>query len=246
MNNNPTKTTNREKTIGWLLIFGAVGVLIPYTILTIIFDYPNILRQEPGIILTKFHAGGSSLVLTWWSFAILGLPLLIAYILIGQLFDNKLGFIKWITTLGIISGIVQIIGLLRWVFVIPVIAASYVSAGDEATKEAAKISFLVIHQFGGVLLGEHLGQLFTIIWTVMISYAFIRLKYVSKWISWFGIFASFIYLMAQAELFATVIPDFPVWGMAGFLGSTLWLIWLIIIGIQFLKRGGQQSRYVGS
>ena len=51
-----------EKTIGWLLIAGAAGVFIPYTILTIIFEYPVILRQETGIILTKFHEGGSRLV----------------------------------------------------------------------------------------------------------------------------------------------------------------------------------------
>ena len=63
-----------EKTIGILLIIGAVGVLVPYTILTIIFDYPNILRQETGIILTKFHDGGNRLIWTWWAFAILGLP----------------------------------------------------------------------------------------------------------------------------------------------------------------------------
>ncbi len=196
MNEDSINTTNREKTIGLLLITGAAGVLIPYTILTIIFDYPNILREDPSIILTKFHAGGTSLILTWWAFAILGLPLLIAYILIGQVFENKLGFIKWVTTLGVISGIVQIIGLLRWVFVIPVIADSYVSAGDEATKAAARISFLVIHQFGGVLLGEYIGQLFTIIWTIMISWAFLRLKYVPKWVGWLGIIASIIYRMA--------------------------------------------------
>jgi len=225
----------KEKTIGLLLIAGAVGVFIPYSILTITFEYPDILRQDTGIVLTKFHDGGNSLILTWWTFAILGLPLLIAYILIGQKFENKLGFIKWVTAFGIISGIVQIIALLRWVFVIPVIADSYVSAGDAATKTAAIISFQTIHQFGGVLLGEHVGQLFTIIWTVMISYTFIKLNIFSKWVSWLGITASVIYLMAQAELFATIIPGFPVWDMAGFIGSTLWLIWLIIVGIKFLK-----------
>jgi len=47
--------------------------------------------------------------------------------------------------------------------------------------------------------------------------------------------ASAIYLLAQAELFATVIPGFPVWDMAGFIGSTLWLMWLIIIGILFFR-----------
>lgn len=225
----------KEKTIGFLLIAGAIGVFIPYTILSMTFEYPDILRQEPGNILAKFHAGGSSLFLTWWAFAILGFPLLIAYILIGQILENKIDFIKWVTTIGVISGIVQIIALLRWVFVIPVIANSYVLASDVATKAVAISSFQTVHQFGGVLLGEHLGQLFTIIWTIMISYAFIKLNLFQKWVSWLGIIASVIYLTAQAELFATVIPDFPVWDMAGFIGSTLWLIWLIIVGIKFLK-----------
>jgi hypothetical protein len=225
----------KEKAIGLLLIAGAIGVFIPYTLLTMTFEYPDILRKDPGTILTKFHDGGSSLIMTWWAFAILGLPLLIAYILIGQKLENKTGFIKWVTTIGVISGIVQIIALLRWVFVIPVIASSYVSATDLATKAAAISSFQTVHQFGGVLLGEHIGQLFTIIWTVMISYAFIKLNLFQKWIGWLGIIASVIYLAAQAELFATIIPGFPVWDMAGFIGSTLWLVWLLIVGIKFLK-----------
>jgi Domain of unknown function (DUF4386) len=231
----------REKTIGLLLIAGAIGVFIPYTILTMTFEYPDILRQDAGIILTKFHDGGTSLVLTWWAFAILGLPLLISYILIGQKLENKAGFIKWVTTLGVISGVVQIIALLRWVFVIPAIANIYVSASDAATKTAAVVSFKTIHQFGGVLLGEHIGQLFTIIWTIMISYAFIKLNLFPKWVSWLGIISSIIYLAAQAELFATIIPGFPVWDMAGFIGSTLWLIWLIIVGIQFLRIKSTQA-----
>ena len=225
----------KEKTTGLLLLVGAIGVFIPYTILTITFEYPDILRQDAGTVLTKFHDGGSSLILTWWAFAILALPLLIAYILIGQKLENRIGFIKWATSIGVISAIVQIIGLLRWVFVIPAIADIYVRSGDAATKEAAIVSFKTIHQFGGVLLGEHIGQLFTIIWTLMISIAFLKLKFFPKWISWLGIISSIIYFLAQAELFATVIPNFPTWNMAGFIGSTLWLIWLIIIGVLFMK-----------
>jgi hypothetical protein len=225
-----------EKLIGWLLIAGAIGVFIPYTILTITFEYPDILRKDPGTVLTKFHEGGASLIFTWWAFAILGLPLLIAYIKIGQLFENKTGFIKWVTTLGVISGIVQIIGLLRWVFVIPVIANHYVSAGSEAAREAAISSFQTVHQFGGVLLGEHIGQLFTILWTIMISCAFIKLKYFPKWVNILGIGSAIIYLLAQADLFATVIPQFPVWDMAGFIGSTLWLVWLLVLGILFIRK----------
>jgi hypothetical protein len=223
-----------EKTIGILLILGALGVLVPYIALTIIFDYPNILRQETGIILTKFHEGGNGLIWTWWAFAILGLPLLVAYILIGQKLEQKLNFVRWSTTLGVIGLLVQMIGLLRWTFVVPVLANNFVT-GNEIVKATSKIAFQVIHQYGGVVLGEHIGQLFTILWTILMSVAFDKLKLFPKWIIWLGYISSIIYLLAQTELFATVMPYIPVAGLAGFIGSTLWIFWLIVIGIKMLQ-----------
>lgn len=220
-----------EKLIGLLLILGAIGVFIPYTTLTIMFEYPDILRQDTGVILTKFNRGGSSLILTWWAFAILGLPLLIAFILIGQKIEKEFYHARWVTTIGIIGLVVQIIGLLRWSFVVPVLANNYVF-GNEMTKEANKVAFQIIHQYGGVVLGEHIGQFFTIFWTIMISRGFEKLKLFSRWINWLAYISSFIYLLAQAELFSTVIQGFPTWNLAGFIGSTLWLIWLILIGIK--------------
>lgn len=225
---------NPEKTIGILLILGGVSLFIPYTILTITFDYPTILREDVGVILTRFHQGGSTLIWTWWAFAMVGLPLLKAYILIGQRLENKLYFVRWATYLGVISLIVQMIGLLRWTFVVPVLASNYVHR-NEMTQEATKIAFQVIHQYGGVVLGEHIGQLFTIAWTVMMAFTFDKLQLLPKWLIWFGYIASGIYLLAQSELFATVIPNFPVLALAGLIGSTLWLIWLILVGFKFLK-----------
>lgn len=231
------KTNNKK--IGILLIIGAIALLIPYTMLTIIFEYPDILRQDTGTILTKFYQGGNSLVWTWFAFAITGIPLIPAYIMIGQKFENKATLVRMATTIGLIGLIVQMIGLLRWTFVVPVLADSFVHAADEATKAAAIVSFKTIHQFGGVLLGEHLGQLFTIAWTVMMTLSFAKLKLMPQWVNGLGIISSLIYLLAQAELFATVIKGFPIWDMAGFIGSTLWLVWLIIVGVVFIKKGNQ-------
>lgn len=224
-----------EKLIGLLLILGAIGVFIPYTVLTFIFEYPDILRQDTGVILTKFNQGGSRLILTWWAFAILGLPLLIALVLIGQKLELAFHHARWVTTIGIIGLVVQIIGLLRWTFVVPILAKNYVT-GNEIMMESTKSSFQVIHQFGGVILGEHIGQVFTIFWTVMITSFFAKKKLFSNWINWLGYTSSIIYLTAQAELFATVIPTFPVWDLAGFVGSTLWLIWLVLVGITIQKK----------
>lgn len=226
------------KIIGTLFITGAVALFIPYTILTIIFDYPDILRKDTSEILTRFHAGGNKLIWTWFAFAITGLPLLPAYIMTGQRLEGKIPMIRIATTFGIIGLIVQMIGLLRWTFVVPVLANTFVQTDDAAIKAASIMAFKTIHQFGGVLMGEHLGQLFTIIWTVMISIAFAKLKMMPVWITWLGYVSSIIYLFAQLDLFATVMPNIPVWDAAGFIGSTLWLVWLIAVGVVMVRRLG--------
>ncbi len=217
------------------MIIGAVGVLIPYTILTAIFEYPGILRWETGIILTKFHEGGNRLIFTWLAFALAGLPLLPAYILLGKSLENQSGFARVATKMGTTGLIVQMIGLLRWVFVVPVLSDSFVATSDPSLKTAAIMSFNTIHQFGGVLLGEHLGQLFTVIWTLIMSINFIKWKIFPQWIGIFGVVSAVIYFLAQAELLATVVRNMPVWEPAGFIGSTLWLIWMTFIGVSIIR-----------
>ncbi|QIP16059.1 DUF4386 domain-containing protein [Spirosoma aureum] len=230
-----TSTMPANRLIGNRLILGVILVMIPYTTLTIVFDYPDILRQEPGIVLTRFHTGGASLIGVWWLFAIGGFPLLQAYVLIGQKFEKQVYALRWATTLGVISAIVQLIGLLRWPFVVPVLATLYVTTTDLATRQAIVVVFTAIHQYGGVVLGEHLGQLLTIAYTLLLSRAFAQMTLFPKWISYLGYVASGIYLLAQGDLFATVIPGFPTWELAGLLGSSLWLIWLLVVGVWFRR-----------
>lgn len=224
-----------NKITGILFILGAIGVLVPYTILTITFEYPDILRQDTGVVLTKFHTGGNSLILTWWLFAILGLPMVVAYKQMGKQLERLSQSVSWLTTLGVIGLITQMVGLLRWTFVVPVLARNYYT-GDAVMKEISKGLFQVVHQYGGVVMGEHVGQLFTIIWVVGITRVMQVNKLVSDWIIWLGYVSSLVYLFAQAELFATVIPGFPVWDLAGFLGSSLWLIWIIVMGVVLIRK----------
>ena len=232
---------NNTIQIGTLFIIGAIAVLIPYTMLTIIFDYPNILRQDTGAILTQFHQGGTTLILTWFAFSLAGIPLIPAYVMLGKKLENKTLWMKTTTIIGVAGLFVQMIGLLRWTFVVPVLADSYVNTTDEATQNAIIVNFKVIHQFGGVLLGEHLGQLFTIIWTVFISKALSKLSQFPTWIVYLGYISSAIYLMAQAEILSTVIPGFPVIQYAGLVGSTLWLLWLVILGVKIMKKSKVQE-----
>lgn len=69
----------------------------------------------------------------------------------------------------------------------------------------------------------------------IISSIIYQSKMFSKWVAWLGWFASAVYLLAQTELFAKAIPNFPVVSWAGLLGSLLWLVWMIIVGVYLVK-----------
>jgi len=115
--------TNFRKLTGIFFIVGAILVNIPYTLLIVNFDYPDILRQPTAEILTKFHAGGDALIYTWLAFAWVGLPILLGAVMLKRVLEKEDSpFLETATTLGVIGFVVQLIGLLRWVFVVPVLA----------------------------------------------------------------------------------------------------------------------------
>ena len=150
-------------------------------------------------------------------------------------------FLETATTIGVIGFVVQLIGLLRWVFVVPVIARLYTDPTTTiAMKDSLAALFTGINQYGGVVLGEHMGQLFIIVWMSMTSAIIYRSPLFARWVAWLGWIASAVYLLAQTELLATAMPDFPVIGWAGLSGSLLWLLWMIVIGFYLVKNTAEK------
>jgi len=92
----------------------------------------------------------------------------------------------------------SLIGFLRWVFVVPSLADSYV-AGDAATQAAVAAAWTAQHQFGGALLGEHLGQLLVIAWSLAVSVLVVRTGVLPRWIGWSGLIVSGLYLLNSEE-----------------------------------------------
>src|SRR5512144_2437037 len=171
---------------GLFFIVGAVLVNIPYTLLIMNFDYPDMLRAPVGQILTQLHAGGNALIYTWLAFAWVGLPMLFGAIMLKRILEKENSrFLAAATTIGVIGFVVQVIGLLRWVFVVPVIARLYTDPATTAVmKDSLSALFIGIHQYGGVLLGEHMGQFFIIIWMSMISAIIYKSPAFARWVAW--------------------------------------------------------------
>lgn len=125
------------------------------------------------------------------------------------------------TFVGALSVLLSVIGFLRWVFVVPPLAEAYV-VGDLTSTAAIDAAWMAQHQFGGALLGEHLGQLLVIGWSVVISVTIWRSRVLPRWLGAAGVAVSALYLLNQGDILATAVPGFPVWDLAGLLGSTAW------------------------
>ena len=137
--------------------------------------------------------------------------------------------------MGATSVLLSLIGFLRWVFVVPPLAHSYVT-GDPVTQAAVDAAWTAQHQFGGALLGEHLGQLLAIGWSVTLSVIILRSRVLPRWLGVTGLVVSALYLINQGDILATAVPGFPVWDLAGLLGSTGWGLWVAALGVTVLLR----------
>jgi hypothetical protein len=221
-----------RRVTGWLLVIGTVAFAVAATVLSSTFDWPDILREPPDVVLPAFVAGGTSLVWTWfavaWTYAILLVPILLLPAALRRRDDPVL---RAATFVGAASVLLSLIGFLRWVFVVPALADTY-NAGDATTKAAVAAAWMAQHQFGGALLGEHLGQLLAIAWSITISLLILRTGILWRWA---GLVASLLYLFNQGDILATAVPGFPVFDLAGFAGSSLWAVWLIALGVAVLR-----------
>ncbi|MBW4483417.1 MAG: DUF4386 domain-containing protein [Tildeniella torsiva UHER 1998/13D] len=224
------------RTTGSFLIGLVVMSNIPYIRLIQTFGYDDILREPVDYVLAQFQAGGTALILTWFMFGLAALLLIPASLLLHQVVDRRnTPYLGAATTMGALSGLLQAIGLMRWVFVIPVLAELQTNpATDEATRAAVGVAYQVVHQYGGVVIGEQLGQLLLVGWTVGLGLAMVRSPLFKPWLGGLGLLTAPLLLLGQSELLATVIPAMPVIESTP-IGFILWEFWLLLVGVALVR-----------
>ena len=85
-------------------------------------------------------------------------------------------------------------------------------------------------------MGEYLGQLLVIGWSATLSVVILRSRVLPRWLGATGVAVSALYLLNQGDVLATALPGFPVWDLAGLLGSTGWGLWIAALGVTLLLR----------
>ncbi len=208
----------------------AIVFNIPFATLAATYDYPDILRRPAGEALDAFAAGGGALIVTWHGFALSALtlaPMAWALSLSARRIGEAPALAIGAAIAGSLAGLAQAIGLWRWVFVVPGLARSHAdAAATPEAKLAAERAFDLINQYGGVAIGEHLGQTLTAVFAGLLSTLQWRER--RRVVAGVGYAAALAILVGTNEGVALALGRsgevFAMATIAGFMGLTLWLI----------------------
>ena len=150
VDHTPDATTARKAAAA--LALASTLAIAGFTFLGSIFEYPQILEEPTSDILALFreHQGA---VMFWFGVLVLSAALMApAGIWLGRIAGGNLG--RWIAGVGIAAATVQVIGLQRWVTLVPGISDD---ALDPAQRADAEDRFELLHTLLGKVIGETAG-----------------------------------------------------------------------------------------
>jgi hypothetical protein len=210
---------------GVLLIIVPVGFNVAFGLLAARFDYPDILRSPTREVLSRFQAGGTSLVLLWWAFALTAIvfaPLVV--VLSAALRDADASLLDVTTTVGVLAAIVQFLGLVRWPFLVPYLARTSADpASTVAEREAVDVVFQSFNRYLGVAVGEHLGYAFTGAWSAFAGAAMLQSAEVPSPLGLAGIVIGGLLMLCSLEFVGGNERD--GWQLAARLTPIAYICW---------------------
>jgi hypothetical protein len=218
---------------GLLLIIVPIAFNVTFFLLQRAFEYPDILRKPTDTILRRFNEGGAPLRRLWYAFAFSAVLFTPVPVLVGQIFQPDVPwFLAVGTTIGVLAGAVQFLGLIRWPFLVSSLAEIYTDPDStQATRDSVAVVFQAFHRYAGVAIGEHLGYIFTSTWTILLCIAIVATDLVNPLFGWLGIVPAVGLLIGVFEE-----TGFKVAGAINAVSYILWSVWLITFGIALLLR----------
>jgi hypothetical protein len=160
---------------GGLLIAVPVAFSAIFVALGAVFDYPDILDAPTDEVLRRFVAEGDGLVALWYGFMLTAVMFVPVAVLLPRVLGMGGALGAAAVVFGVLAAAVQFLGLARWPFLVPYLAETYLDPqASPAAREAAAVTFQAFHDYAGGAIGEHLGYLFTAVWTLLLAAGLLR------------------------------------------------------------------------
>ena len=206
-------------------MFGAFMMLGPA------FDFPEVLRYPAADRFALFAANQSVIRPTYWVLTMTGVTQILISVLLFHVAGSRRGaFATLALTFGTLAGLCQALGFGRWVILIPYLVeqAGLGQAGAGLLEGA-------FNHYSGMLVGEHLANIFWGIWLASMNVTLLRTTDISRGFCWFGLVMSPVLILLAGEQIG--ISGDILDPLVDF-GFPLLAVWHLLLAVQLLQRRG--------
>jgi hypothetical protein len=215
---------------GVFLLLVVIGIAAPYGILNAI----GIIDAPAAVALPLFRQQSTTVILAYYSLVWGGILLIPLALLLHVILARPATVsITIATTCGVLAGVMLAFGEIRWPFLLPYLANTYLDPHvSEATRAAITVVYQAVDQYVGIAVGEHLSFLFIGIWSLLLALRLLRSPLFQTWVGWLGI-------LVASSLFISCLEPFDLNVGSVLLISLIvsrigWALWLIVLAVILL------------
>lgn len=215
-----------------LIIVHILALFIGFTILANVFQFPEVLRLASSERLALYWQNQSIIQPTYWVLAMTGLTQIGISVFLYRSFRNRERTVLMLALVfGIICGILQAAGFIRWAILIPYLAEQMRSA-TSATAETLSIVEAAFNRYAGMALGEHMANICLGLWTLLIGVALQGDRFLDSKLAYWGMGLGIVSMILALEQLG-IAPD--LLSVVLDFGFPAWAIWMLLIAVSLLR-----------
>ncbi len=230
----------RARTAAMLMAVHSTVLVAAFFALAATFEFPGVLREPPLRILELFRASQSIIQPTYYVFTLTGVTFIAMAVAAREaLGDAGSGWSRFAMVAGILAGLTQAFGFIRWVWFVPAMASIATDpAASLASRDAALVMLEGMHAFAGVSVGENLSFLFQGLWTASFALALANHGSFDPLLARVGVASGATFVVYTLEQFGGA---FAWLGELNVLFHLVWLTWLVLVAVLLLRAGRTDS-----
>lgn len=226
-----SSNTTIYRITGILLLAQFAIFMVTLVVLGNAINWPASLGEPASVTLPLITEQRGAVTLGYFSYMVSAFLLLPISVLFYSIFrEYATALISIGAVMGIVAGVMKILGIVRWLVAMPIIAAIYLEpSASAATRDAAAMAFEAFNAYAGGV-GELLGvALFSGLWTSLVALAILRTGVLPRWTGWFGLIAAITVILPFAEVFGVEMGTVVLVGT-----GVVWQLWMIVTGAVLL------------
>ncbi len=236
-----------RKNTGWIFLLAGVLLFGIFTVVQYFFATPYFAVDiaTPSKIFREYFIFGDTLIFSWMSWSIPGILLILGIIRLNKVMQYE--FIPQrnsILVIGVVSWVLQFFGLVRWVFVAPVLSRDYWSVQGAASatyRQSLETLWATFQSYTGSGVAQFVAFNFVALWMIFISGPIRRSPLFKPWMGWMALLVGILIAMGSfaaldegLHLTATA-PLYPLWSFCDGVAWPLYSLFLVIIAWPMLN-----------